>query len=103
MWWLLILFLFYFLWMKRREGMSPTVREKTLMQKGEIQKLQEQLASLNITKEAADKVEKAVDVNVENTTALQSNMSQKNATRSEMAYPSVSPVEPSIGVDAEGD
>jgi hypothetical protein len=104
MWWLLLLFVVYFLWMKRREGMSPSVREKTLMQMGEIQKLEEQMASLNIKQELVDRLEKSVDQNVENTTALRSNMVQKNATRSEMAYPdSIAPVEAGVDVDAEGD
>ena len=88
MWWLLLLAVVaYFAWAKRREGMSPSASEMNLMQVGEIQKLDEQLQAINLTQAMVDTVEKCVDVNVENTSAVQANMKQSNPNAEPNAYP----------------
>jgi hypothetical protein len=91
MWWLLILFLVYFLWMKRREGMSPSPSEMNLAHVGQILKLEQQVneikKSMQKNNSEIDDLDKIVQINVENTTALESNMAQSEAIRSKQAYP----------------
>lgn len=85
MWWLVLLLLAYFLWMKRREGMSPSAYEMSLAQVGRIQKMDEKLIEkskfIQIANNAIDELDKSIQINVANTLALDSNMTQSTVLK----------------------
>ena len=86
--WPLFLFLavvVYLAWAKRVEGMSPT--EMNEEHTGKIIKIDKQLKAFTITQADVDELDKKVDLNVENTSALQANLGQKNPNGKPNAYP----------------
>ena len=85
MWWLVLLLLAYFLWMKRREGMSPSAYEMSLAQVGQIQKMDEQLIEkskfIQISNNTIDELDKSIQINIANTLAMDSNMAQSKVLK----------------------
>jgi len=88
--WLLFLFLavvVYLAWLKRVEGMSPTADEMNEEHAGKIIKIDNQLKAFAVSQADVDELERIVDLNVENTSALQANLGQQNPNGRPNAYP----------------
>ena len=87
MWWLLLLLVGYVVWVKRREGMSPSASELNWVHAGEIQKLTEQLSAYTLTQSRVTEVETCVNTNTDNALEVQQNMKQANPNENKNAYP----------------
>lgn len=85
----LLLFLlavvFYQKW--RREYMSPNPNEMSQMHQGQIQRLMDQLSTVDLTEDSVDALQEIVETNVQNTSDVQANVEQKNPNDRSDAYP----------------
>jgi len=70
-----------------RECMSPNPMEMTMMHQGRMQRLIDQMTTVNITYEGVEALREAVDLNVQNINSVNENMLQKNSTGRSDAYP----------------